>query len=156
MLFSKRVSNEWHIAIRKWKEEIPLNKDELKRQAYMIDLYLERGQLSLAVGLMREWVVSWVIWQLHDCTHIKNWLDGKVRSQYEGKLHAVEATARDGVDLPPGIPIWGIRRFGNFWHQLTDDLRNALLHSAMRTQHVEEPPSVLKDVQKFWNELKQV
>ena len=140
----------------KWKKKIPLDDNELKRQAYMIDLYFERGQLSLAVGLMREWVVSWVIWQLHDCTDIKNWLDHDVRSQYEGKLFAVKEAARGVAVLPPGIPIWGIKRFGNFWNQLTGNLRNALLHNAMRVDHVEEPPPVLKDVQKFWNNLKQV
>ena len=36
-----------------WKESIDLNEVELERQARMIDLYLERDQLSLGVGLMR-------------------------------------------------------------------------------------------------------
>ncbi len=139
----------------KWKENIPLNEGELKRQAYMIDLYLERGQLSLAVGLMREWVVSWVIWQLHDCTHIENWLDGEVRSQYEDKLHAVKAAARGGA-LPKGIPIWGTKRFGTFWDELTDKLRNAFHHHAMREDAVEAPPKPLTSVQDFWNVLKPI
>ena len=46
-----------------WKQSILLDENELERQADMIDLYLERGQLSLAAGLMREWVVSWAIWK---------------------------------------------------------------------------------------------
>ncbi len=40
-----------------WKQNIPLDENELNRQARMIDLYLDRDQLPLAVGLMREWVV---------------------------------------------------------------------------------------------------
>ncbi len=41
-----------------WKERIAVDDDELRRQADLIDLYLSRNQLPLALGLMREWVVS--------------------------------------------------------------------------------------------------
>lgn len=137
-----------------WKKNIPLNKDELNRQAYMIDLYLERDQLSLAVGLMREWVVSWAIWRSGKIKEIEKWLDHDVRVAYEHRLGAVGAAAKSSIAPPVGTPIWGINRFGNFWNQLTDNLRNALLHNAMRTQHVEQPPSSLNAVRKFWNVLK--
>lgn len=139
-----------------WKKNIPLNQDELKRQAYMIDLYLERDQLSLAVGLMREWVVSWAIWKLGNCTHLKNWLDHDVRMEYEHSLGAIGAAARGAASPPVTIPISYPKKIGNFWNQLTNDLRNALLHNAMRIEHVEQPPSCLDDVQNFWNALKHV
>ena len=83
-----------------WKQDMPLNKDELKRQSDMIDLYLDRGQLSLAVGMMREWVVSWAIWKSGKCEEINDWLNGEVRRRYEHRLGAIGAFARD-----PGVPI---------------------------------------------------
>lgn len=142
----------------KWKEEIPLNEDELKRQAYMINLYLERDQLSLAVGLMREWVVSWVIWKSDNRKDIQNWLELEVRESYSEKLGAIGAAARgeastfissvlkEFVSLVP-------KEFGKFWNQLTKDLRNAWHHHAMRIDALEESPPSLPDVQNFWNKL---
>ncbi len=41
-----------------WKNQIAADDDELRRQANLIDLYLSRNQLPLALGMMREWVVS--------------------------------------------------------------------------------------------------
>ena len=138
-----------------WKEHICLDEDELRRQAYMIDLYLERDQLSLAVGLMREWVVSWTIWKSGKCTDIKKWLDHDVRIFYEHGLGAIGAAAR-GEPATSKLTLSVPKGFGNFWNQLTNDLRNALLHNAMRIEHVEEPPTPLQSVQNFWNTLKQL
>ena len=135
-----------------WKSVIHLDKDELERQAQMIDLYLDRGQLSLAIGLMREWVVSWAIWKSEASTEIRKWLDRDVRQRYERRLGAIEAFARDSEfrsDITPEQ-----REFGNFWNQLTDALRNAFHHHGMRTDALEEPPSSLETVRHFWNHLK--
>ena len=137
-----------------WKGQIPLDENELKRQVYMIDMYLDRGQLSLAVGLMREWVVSWAIWKSGKCRDIKDWLDHQVRINYEHKLGAIGAAARGGptssilVSLLP-------KGFGNFWNQLTNELRNAFHHHAMRIDALEDPPTSLQSVQNFWNTLKE-
>ena len=139
-----------------WKKRIPLDTEELKRQAYMIDLYLERDQLSLAVGLMREWVVSWAIWKSGSTGDIEVWLSSNVREKYEHWLANIGAAVRAKKPIPKKIPISVGREFGNFWNQLTHELRNALLHNAMRIQHVEEPPSCLNDVREYWNVLKQI
>ena len=139
----------------KWKRKIHLDEDELKRQAYMIDLYLERDQLSLAMGLMREWVVSWIIWKWGNSKHLENWLDHEVREKYENILRDIGAAAREKAAIPTltsSVP----KGFGIFWNQLTDELRNALLHSAMRVDALEEPPTSLQSVQDFWNKLKLV
>ena len=137
----------------KWKREIPLDEDELKRQAYMIDLYLERDQLSLAVGLMREWVVSWTIWKSGNCTDIKDWLKREIREHYEHNLGAIGAAAKGAASTTTSISGSLPKGFGHFWNQLADE-RNKLHHHAMREDAVEAPPSSLMKVQDFWNTLR--
>ena len=135
-----------------WKKNICLDKDELERQARMIDLYLERDQLSLGVGLMREWVVSWAIWKSGKIEECEEWLSSKVRSRYERILGAIGASARSKSFRFTMTP--GQKEFRDFWHQLTDSLRNALHHHAMRPEALEKVPNSLQNVQKFWNRLK--
>lgn len=132
-----------------WKANINLDDDELARQARMIDLYLERGQLPLAVGLMREWVVSWAI--LNSKTPKEgNWLNRGVRLRYERRLGALGAFARSGTTIPDEQ-----QKFGTFWNQLADSLRNVLHHHAMRGEALEQPPCSLKSVREFWDQLKE-
>ena len=82
-----------------WKANINLDGDELVRQAGMIDLYLERDQLPLAVGLMREWVVSWAILECRDSNEPGKWLDREVRLRYERRLGALGAFAGGGTTI---------------------------------------------------------
>ncbi len=133
-----------------WKTKVPLDEEELARQAQMIDLYLDRGQLPLAVGLMREWVVSWAILKSED--ENKQWLDRKVRLRYERRLGAIGAFARNEAFRSTITPEQ--QEFGNFWNQLANDLRNALHHHAMREEGLEEPPRPLESVRCFWDRLK--
>ena len=129
-----------------WKQNIFIDEQELKRQAGMIDLYLDRDQLPLAVGLMREWVVSWAI--MHHSDQPQDWLKHPVRQKYERRLGALGAFERDPLVTPEQ------RDFGNYWNLLTDKLRNALHHHAMREEALEEPPRPLEMVRHFWNQLK--
>ena len=118
----------------------------------MIDLYLDRGQIPLATGLMREWVVSWAIWKSGNTEEHEDWLNNRVRARYERRLGAIGAFARDSEFQST---ITGEQQeFGTFWNQLTYTLRNALHHHGMRTEALEEPPSSLEKVQHFWNQLK--
>ena len=134
-----------------WKTNVILDKDELARQADMIDLYLERGQFPLAAGLMREWVVSWAILKSGNPKEIGKWLNRKARSRYERRLGALDAFARDTAFK--AIRTNAQKAFGDFWNQLAD-LRNTLHHHGMRYDPLEQPPPKLKSVQKFWDQLK--
>ena len=136
-----------------WKAVIHLDRNELERQARMIDLYLDRGQIPLAAGLMREWVVSWAIWKSGNTEEHGDWLNNKVRQRYERRLGALGAFARDSEfrsDITPEQ-----RKFGNFWNQLTDALRNALHHHGMRIEVIKQPLRSLEAIQGFWNQLKE-
>lgn len=136
-----------------WKREIPLNPNELKRQADMIDLYLERDQLSLAVGLMREWVVSWLILKSGKTKDIQRWWDNHdVRPRYERRLGAILASARNKELRLCMTPAQ--KEFRTFWDQLADKLRNVLHHHAMRSTVLKTEPKVLPDVKAFWDKLK--
>ena len=136
-----------------WKENICLDEEELARQGGMIDVYLERDQLSLGVGLMREWVVSWAIWKSGKVEECEDWLSTRVRGRYERILGAIGASAKSKSFQFTMTPVQ--REFRDFWHQLTDSLRNALHHHAMRPEAIEQVPNSLQNVQKFWNLLKE-
>jgi CRISPR-associated DxTHG motif protein len=78
-----------------WKSHIAADDDELRRQANLIDLYLFRNQLPLALGMMREWVVSLL---LARAGRGAKWLDGSwngTRSIAERRLGALAALQRD-------------------------------------------------------------
>ena len=128
-----------------WKNSIPLDENELARQAKMIDVYLDRGQLPLAVGLMREWVISWAMLQ---SGQTKDWLKHDNRLPYERRLGALGAFVRDPAATA------GQKAFGTFWNQLGDSLRNALHHHAMREEAIEKAPKPLEEVRTFWGQLK--
>ena len=132
----------------KWKTNVALNNTELQRQVKMINLYLEREQYPLAVGLMREWVVSWVILKSGESGAIKDWLRRDTRLRCERRLGALGAFVRS-----TGATDRKLLEFGDFWNNLANDLRNPLHHHAMREDSLEEPPAVLQRVRCFWNQL---
>ena len=155
-IVSAAEKSAFEISLRRkgqWKQSIRLDETELKRQARMIDLYLDRGQIPLATGLMREWVVSWAIWKSEDTKACEDWLGREVRSRYERRLGAIGTFASD--DEFQSTITSEQQKFGNFWNQLTNNLRNALHHHGMRTDALEKPPSSLETVQCFWDRLKE-
>ncbi|MDE0012367.1 MAG: TIGR02221 family CRISPR-associated protein [Candidatus Poribacteria bacterium] len=148
--FEKRPSNagDW-----KRKPPVVLNADELERQARMIDIYLDRDQLSLGVGLMREWVVSWAVCKSGNRPDIQEWLNLEVRERYTRRIGAIGAFARTPAFKTTITSKQ--KEFGQFWDQLGNALRNLLLHHAMRVDPVEERPKVLEKVRDFWNSLRE-
>ena len=145
--FGKRPKNDGD-----WKRTVVLDADELERQARMINIYLDRDQLSLGVGLMREWVVSWAILKSSNDSDVKDWLDREVRGRYERRLGAIGAFAKNANFK--GIITSEQEKFGGFWDQLGDALRNVLHHHAMRVASLEKRPKFLEEVRNFWNNLR--
>lgn len=136
-----------------WKRTVALDADELERQARMINIYLDRDQLSLGIGLMREWVVSWAIWKSGDSADIQGWLSLEVRERYTRRIGAIGAFARNPAFKT--TITHEQREFGGFWDQLGNALRNVLHHHAMRVDALEERPEFLENVRGFWNGLRQ-
>ncbi len=138
-----------------WKSHIALDDDELRRQANLIDLYCSRNQLPLALGLMREWVVSLL---LARTGRGADWLDGSGsgnRSVAERRLGALAALQGDksgrdasGIALTEEQKKWAI-----FWNELAD-LRNELHHHGMRKNPVKYNSPKLQKVKQFWHSLK--
>ncbi len=135
----------------KWKSEIELTDEELARQASIIDAYLERRQFALAVGLMREWVVSWL---MRHAGETVDWVRHARRKPFEQRLGSLLSLMRsEGSSVSIRIPEEH-RPFAEFWSQLTDSLRNSFHHHGMREDSLEEPPKQLGDVISFWKRLK--
>ena len=129
----------------RWKTSIKLDECELQRQARTIDLYVQRRQIPLAVGQMREWVVSWAA--LQKDMHSK-WLDRDTRTRIERRLGALAAFVRKKSATSTDEQ----KNFGNFWNELTDQFRNVFHHHGMRKEEVKS--RALDRVLCFWNDLK--
>ncbi|MCY4521598.1 MAG: CRISPR-associated DxTHG motif protein [Caldilineaceae bacterium] len=109
------------------KSNVPLSKDELTRQAHIIDSLLDKGHTATALGLMREWTVSWVIYRQNPGA---DWLDhNAVRRQAENLLRSICTLEKDN----PAELFSKQRKLAKFWRELTD-LRNGFAHHGMRRQ----------------------
>ena len=136
---SESLNNGRHSG--EWKKEFPLGKEELQRQAKLINQYRERGQFALAVGLMREWVVSLGI--LHHNLGA-NWMKREVRIKIERELGAMSQKPLCKY-LDENQKQWGI-----FWDRLSKQ-RNQYAHHGMK-------PEVSKinfdKINLFWQKIK--
>ena len=131
-----------------WKQRVTLSKDELERQARIIDDLLRHGNIATALGLMNEWAVSWSVWLLG---YKAGWLDyPKARRRAAGRLDAIEAVGRD-LELKHELTDEQ-RSLGEFWGRLRE-LRNAYAHHGMRPQIIVGDPKVEKTlacIRAFW------
>jgi hypothetical protein len=134
----------------KWKRKVDLNGPELDRQAVLIDRLFEHNHLPAAIGLLEEWVVSWVILHQFREDEKSEWLNFReVRRKASQSLGALAAyTSREGRDASEEQRAWGI-----FWNQLTD-LRNAVHHHGMREESWESRPQTLVEVLNFWQRVR--
>ena len=111
-----------------WKRRIELSKDELDRQASIIDNLLEHGHIATALGLMDEWTVSWVVWRQRG----ESWLEyHTTRKSAASLLGAIREVGNDS-ELR-GMLDDDQRELGKFWDRLFE-LRNGYAHHGMRRQ----------------------
>ena len=135
-----------------WKKRVLLSKDELRRQAKIIDDLLKHGNLAAALGLMNEWTVSWAVWRTTE-TPEDQWLDYKKVRSKAAKLLGAIAAVEENPDLADVLTT-DQRSLGNFWRELSD-LRNAYAHHGMRPQVLVGDAKIEKEldrVRRFWSE----
>ncbi len=129
-----------------WKRCLKLDLEELLREARLVDWYLAQGQVGLALGVMREWMVNRVILAMGLEEH---WLDyGKARKPAERRLNVLSEMHRDYRELLTANQA----EIGRWW-QAVADRRNAVHHCGFRDAVVD--PGDLANVGNLWGRIKE-
>lgn len=134
-----------------WKSRVLADQTEIERQFGLIEAYFERDQIPLAVGLLREWVITLI---LHRQGR-ENWLKKSVRLTIERKLGAL-ADALKSSSTRTYLQSEQ-RKWAGFWSNLTN-LRNELMHQGMRIEEVRldaKEIAKIQDLRKFAKDLMQ-
>ena len=132
-----------------WKGQVDISEPELKRQARVIDGLVARDNYATALRLMREWIVSWVIYR---CTSEDDWLNRDARRAAEGLLHAIKAIGGDSGLR--NVLTEEQRALGCLWADLAE-ARNAYAHHGMRRDDLvrdQKLESTRGRVLDFWKE----
>jgi hypothetical protein len=106
-----------------WKEHLALDRNELARQARIINSYLERHDYPTAFGLMREWLVLWDMWRTGKG---RQWLNFRARQRNTSRLHDLRDLAEEQGSLPDSEELV----IGRMWGDLAE-VRNAYQHHAI-------------------------
>ncbi|WP_223343443.1 TM1812 family CRISPR-associated protein [Synechocystis sp. PCC 7339] len=107
-------------------------RESLRLQFQMIAWFMERGQILQAVTLGREWLVSWVAFQLGET----DLLDKACRTATEGALHNGNNILKEKtIDRPSPLDqafatLANQADVSRLWDQITQ-LRNDLAHVGM-------------------------
>src|SRR5690625_4969250 len=128
------------------KVGIELTANEIKRQADLIDRYLEHEQNTIALGLMRESVVS--LGAFHHGNKDKRH-DRNERQKTERALSALVNELKRGDGLGSAREI-SQKEWGGFWNRLRDQ-RNQIAHNGMT---VNQSKICLDGIQTFWEQIK--
>lgn len=141
---------------KKNKKEIPLNEKELKRQALIIDAYLEQGYLNYAIGMIREWMVSVALMHNDVITETENgfrnlWLNyDRDRKPVEDRLNNLDNIMKSRKkDLLTEEQKW----LGTKW-QVLRDKRNQLAHHGYREDYSLQGKEDVEEIFAHWEELK--
>ena len=131
-----------------WKRKVKLTKDELERQASVIDHLLERNSTATGLGLMSEWTQNWAAYQIGVTC---DWLDRRARKKVHSRLHAINAIGRNS-DFSE-VLTKDQRLLGKFWSTLCG-LRNAYHHHGMRPELIgdKEFRQKYKHIHGYWRE----
>lgn len=145
------------------KRGLMLNEQELKRQALMIDCYIEQGYVNHSIGLMREWMVSAAMYQIQkhndfDLLEGNVWLaysaqtnkiDRKTVESNFGKLQQTVRNHKDDTPLTNGQK-W----LAEQWNFLTSE-RNHLHHHGLNKDYSLLNSVKLTEIQQRWNQIKE-
>lgn len=142
----------------KSKKAIALTDHELQRQARFIDRYFETGQLNLAFGLLREWIIN----RLAAQSRSETWLDRPSRESIEHSLGGLGEVikAKDPSDprrkryrheairdtLSEDQKEWAKR-----WTTVAD-IRNALQHHGMKPATFEPQRRDIQTAKDDWQQ----
>lgn len=121
------------------KRNIHLTLEELQRQSRLIEVYLGSGNLWAAANLLREWVISVVIFHSGAA---ENWLNfGKRRKPAEIKLGALSGWNKD-KNLKQALTEEQ-KQLLALWKKVSDR-RNALAHAGMREDMTDLQPETFR------------
>jgi len=118
------------------RKKPPVSRETLRLHALMIDEAFARDDLPGAVGLLREWLVSWVwLAALKSEKSDSDGLDHGQRELASNLLGALGALGADRNLLP--LLDETQAQIGAFWLRLSE-ARNALAHHGMRGQSIRD------------------
>lgn len=128
------------------KGKIALSEGELGRQTRIIDDLLRHGHTAIVIGLMNEWIVSWIVHRQRPRTH---WLDyHQTRKRAASLLGAIKAVSKDAEIC--NVLTEEQRVLGEFWAALSE-LRNGYNHHGMRRQElVNDSNSQIERIIEYW------
>jgi len=122
------------------KNDVSLTKEELHRQGRLIGGYLESGNLWAAANLLREWIISAVVFHSGDTG---NWLSyDKQRKPVESKLGALSEWNRD-ERLKEALTAKQKELVG-LWQRISHR-RNALAHAGMKESATDFRPAAFHE-----------
>jgi hypothetical protein len=112
------------------KKTLLLDDEELQRQAEFIERYFRTDQHNLGFGLLREWLINWMLSQP---TERGGWLERQTREQTERALGGLGIVLRNKRDHQPVRDLLTDeqRDWANRWNSVCD-IRNALQHHGMK------------------------
>ncbi|MFA6808275.1 MAG: TM1812 family CRISPR-associated protein [Eubacteriales bacterium] len=144
------------------KSSITLNEEELKRQALMIDKYIEQGYVNHSIGLMREWMVSAAMFQInkrnnYDLLEGNVWLSYKEKNGRVGR-ETVEynfGELQKLVQSPEGSRLLtqGQKWLVVQWQFLTSK-RNQLHHHGLKEGYYLLDSRKLLEIKQRWDTIK--
>lgn len=144
------------------KRTLILDEEELKRQARMINCYIEQGYVNHSIGLMREWMVSAAMYQDYlrkgiDKVEGREWLvyhsenNSMSRAHFEfkyGRLQKLVQDQKHGTLLTQG-QMW----LGQQWGFLADK-RNQLHHHGFKNDYSLLDSEKLDEIKQRWETIK--
>jgi len=147
------LSGDSQKARQSWKRAILLTEQELERQAVFIHRYFHSGQLNLAFGLLREWIINHVAAE----SNTERWLERSAREILE---HSLGGLGEVYKSKDPGDPVKKRyrhqrvrdrlsevqRKWAKRWNTVCD-LRNKLQHHGMKVEALDPDRQDIRDAE---------